>query len=102
VGSAWRCGSQSSQRGRYQTEHGYRRQEGQRGGDGYDSDDHRAGRQAAKEGDRYQEHAEQGDDESAPAEEHGTARGRSRHCAGVAVNECGNPPVIHSGPLPGR
>src|SRR6202167_394974 len=60
-----------------QAEH--RRQEGQRCGDGYDSDDHRAGRQAAKDGDRYQEHAEQGDNESAPAEEHGAASGGSRH-----------------------
>jgi hypothetical protein len=69
---------------------------------GYDSDDHRAGGQAAQEGDRYQEHAEQSDDESAPAQEHGAASGGPRDRAGVAVNECGNPPVSHSGPLPGR
>src|SRR5258708_3349763 len=56
-----------------QAEH--RRQQGQRGGDGYDSDDHRAGGQAPKYGHRYQEHAKQGDDESAPAEEHGAASG---------------------------
>jgi len=31
-----------------------------------------------------------------------TARKALGYCAGVAVNECGNPPVIHSGPLPGR
>src|SRR5580693_7651810 len=44
-----------------QAEH--RRQEGQCGGDRYDSHDYRASRQAAKDGDWYQEHAEQGDNE---------------------------------------